>query len=130
MPGVLVIHDQNIYAGFGGGGTNAVISYNVGEFLTSNPKEITVYNDNVDTGPTGVAFDKVGNIYISEYYTPSWVKYSSAGKLLLSVRGTSQGLNGPEGIALDSSGNVYVSNTYGNNITEYNPAGTLTCTYN
>jgi hypothetical protein len=27
--------------------------YNLGEFLTDDPKEITVYNDNVNTGPTG-----------------------------------------------------------------------------
>jgi len=27
--------------------------YNLSECLTDNPKEITVYNDNVNTGPTG-----------------------------------------------------------------------------
>lgn len=122
-PGAMVIHGRNIYIGFGPNfGTNAVISYNVGEFLTSNPEEITVYNDNVDTGPTGITFDPEGNVYISEYTTPSWVKYSASGELLLAVK---DGVNGPEGIALDASGNVYVSNADSNNITVYNPSGTL-----
>jgi streptogramin lyase len=122
-PGAMVIHGRNIYIGFGPNfGTNAVISYNVGEFLTSNPEEITVYNDKVDTGPTGITFDAEGNVYISEYTTPSWVKYSASGELLLAVK---DGVNGPEGIALDASGNVYVSNADSNNITVYNPSGTL-----
>jgi streptogramin lyase len=131
-PGVLAIHGQDIYAGFYSGSdlTKIVIAYNVGEFLTKNPKEITVYNDNVDIGPTGIAFDDADNVYISEYVSQAWTEFSAAGTLLLAVRGASNGLNGPEGIALDSSGNVYVSNSGGNNITEYNSAGTLTCTYN
>jgi len=127
-PGVIVIHGQNIYVGLGPNiGTNAVISYNVGEFLTGDPQEITVFNDNVDTGPTGVAFDSAGNVYISEYTTPSWVKYSPSGKLLLAVK---TGVNGPEGIALDKSGNIYVSNSVSNNITVYNPSGAQINTLN
>jgi sugar lactone lactonase YvrE len=129
-PGVLVIHGQNIYAGFGpcsvlvvfGCEQDEVISYNVGEFLTRNPKEGTVYSASNQTGPTGVAFDKHGNVYVSEYTTPSWVKYSPSGKVRLEVQ---DGVNGPEGIALDSSGNVYVSNSAANNITVYNPSGKL-----
>ena len=47
-PGALVIHGQDIYGGFGpcseearskSSCDNAVIGYNVGEFLTGNPKE-------------------------------------------------------------------------------------------
>jgi DNA-binding beta-propeller fold protein YncE len=62
-PAVLAINGQDIYAGFGSSfSKDAVISYNVGEFLTGDPQEITVYNDNVNTGPTGIAFDPAGNI--------------------------------------------------------------------
>jgi streptogramin lyase len=127
-PGVLVIHGQNIYAGFGpcsvemGCEKNAVIRYNVGEFLTNDPNEVTVYSASGQTGPTGVAFDKDSNVYVSEYTTPSWVKFSSSGKLLMEVQ---DGVNGPEGIALDSSGNVYVSNSDNNDITVYDPSGKL-----
>jgi hypothetical protein len=76
-PGVLVINGQNIYAGFGSGdSSNAVVSYNVGEFLTGNPQEIVRYTDGVNTGPTGGSFDSAGNVYIAEYYSGTWVKYA------------------------------------------------------
>jgi len=124
-PGALAIHGQNIYAGFGpGSGENAVISFNVGEFLTGDPLAIRVYNDNVNTGPTGVAFDNSGDVWISEFYSGTAVKYapSSSKKPVLVI---SQDVGGPEGIALDSSGNVYVSNSSLNTITVYNSSGTL-----
>jgi len=122
-PGVMVIHGQDIYVGFGPNvGENAVITYNVGEFLTGNPKEITVYNDDVNTGPTGIAFDKKGNVYIAEYTTPSVVKYAP-GKGTKPLLVITQGVNGPEGVALDKSGNIYVTNADSNNITVYAPSG-------
>ena len=122
-PGVLTIHGEDIYAGFGPNvGENAVISYNVGEFLTNDPKEITVYNDNVNTGPTGVAFDIQGNVYIAEFTSATVAKYAPGkGKEPLLV--INQGINGPEGIAVDKSGNIYVSNPPNNNITVYGPTG-------
>jgi streptogramin lyase len=135
-PGVLVVHGQDIYGGFGpcsletrsmSSCDNAVISYNVGEFLTDNPTEKTVYSYPNQTGPTGVAFDKKGNVYVSYYTTPSWVKYNSSGVFVKEVQ---NGVNGPEGIQVDSSGNVYVSNSDSNNITKYNSKGKLTCTIN
>jgi streptogramin lyase len=129
-PGVLVIHGQDIYAGFGPNvGTNAVMSYNVGEFLTGDPKEITVYNDNVNTGPTGVAFDSHNNVYISEYTSNTWVRYTM-GKGSTPTLVVNACLNGPEGIAVDKSGNVYVSNSNTNNIAVFNSSGTCTNTLN
>jgi sugar lactone lactonase YvrE len=122
-PGVLTIYGQNIYAAFGpDSGENAVISYNVGEFLTNDPNEITVYNDNVNTGPTGVAFDVVGNVYISEYTSGTAVEYlpSNPHHPHLVIN---QGTGGCEGIALDKAGNIYVSNAALNDITVYRPWG-------
>jgi len=122
-PGTLVIHGQDIYAGFGAGvGEDAVISYNVGEFLTLDPQEITVYNDNVNTGPTAVAFDSKGNVYIAEYYSGTAVKYApgKGTKPLLVIK---QGTGTCEGIAVDKNGNIYVSNSGLNNITVYGPSG-------
>jgi sugar lactone lactonase YvrE len=127
-PGVITIHGPKIYAGFGPGfGENAVISYNVGEFLTRDPQEITVYTDSVNTGPTGIAFDAQENVYIADFYSETWLKYSPDGKLLLVVK---HGVLTPEGIALDSTGNVYVSNENLNNITVYDSSGTLINTLN
>lgn len=133
-PGVLVIHGQDIYGGFGpcslgrskSSCDNAVIAYNVGEFLTGNPMQKAMYTSPNQTGPTGVAFDKKGNVYVSYYTTPSWVIYSASGTFEKEVQ---DGVNGPEGIQLDSKGNVYVSNSAGNNLTGYNSKGTLKCTY-
>jgi sugar lactone lactonase YvrE len=119
--GRLAIEGQNIYAAFGSGdGEDAVISYNVGEFLTGDPQEITVYNDNVDTGPTGIAFDKTGNVYISEYYSQSWVKYAPTNGNDPVCAVTSH-VHYPEGIAVARSGKIYVSNSSANNITWYRP---------
>lgn len=128
-PGALAIHGRNLYAGFGpGSGENAVISYNVGEFLTDDPAEITVYNDNVNTGPTGIAFDSQNNVYISELYSGTAVKYGPKGGSPLLV--INQGTGGCEGIAVDKHDNIYVSNSTLNNITVYNPSGTLINTLN
>jgi streptogramin lyase len=137
-PGALVIHGQDIYGGFGpcslearsqSSCDNAVVGYNVGEFLTGNPIEKAFYSYPNQTGPTGVAFDKKNppNVYVSYYTTPSWVKYSASGAFQFEVQ---TGVNGPEGIQLDKSGNVYVSNSDSNNITKYNSKGTLTCSIN
>ena len=125
-PGVVTIFGKNIYAGFGrNSGTNAVFSYNVGEFLTGDPQGITEYNDNVNTGPTGVAFDSEGNVYISEYTSGTAVKYA-AGKGKNPLLVINNGTGGCEGIAVaSSSGDIYVSNSTLNNITVYNSAGTL-----
>jgi hypothetical protein len=50
--GAMAIHGKDIYVGFGPQpGKNAVISFNVGEFLTGDPQEMTVYNDNVKRAP-------------------------------------------------------------------------------
>jgi sugar lactone lactonase YvrE len=122
-PGVLTLHGEDIYAGFGPNvGENAVISYNVGEFLTNNPQEMTVYNDNVNTGPTGVAFDSKGNVYIAEFTSATVAEYAP-GKGTKPLLVISQGISGPEGIAVDKSGNIYVSNPPNNNITVYGPTG-------
>jgi len=123
-PGVLTIHGTDIYAGFGPNvGKNEVASYNVGEFLTGDPAPIKIYNDNVNTGPTAVAFDTEGYIYISEYTSATAVKYKINGSGTTPVLVIKQGTGGCEGIALDSSGNIYVSNSSLNNITVYAPTG-------
>jgi sugar lactone lactonase YvrE len=122
-PGALAINGRNLYAGFGSGDSeDAVISYNVGEFLTNDPKEITLYNDNVNTGPTGIAFDSHGNVYISCLYSGTAVKYK-LGEGAQPVLVISQAIGGPEGIAVDTGGNIYVSNSSLNNITVYNSLG-------
>jgi YVTN family beta-propeller protein len=122
-PGALAIRGSNLYAGFGPGfGENAVISYNAAEFLTKNPAERRVYTDFVNTGPTGIAFDSSGNVYVSDFYSNTAVKFNSVGLLSLVI---SKGIAQPEGIAVDKSGNIFVSNATLNDITVYNAKGSL-----
>jgi len=122
-PGALAINGQNIYVAFGSSSSeDAVISYNVGEFLTGDPQEITVYNDNVNTGPTGIAFDSPGNVYISEFYSGTAVKYAPGNGATPSLV-ISRHINGPEGIAVDRRGDIYVSNSGSNTITIYDENG-------
>ena len=91
-------------------------------YLGKKLKEITVYNDGVNTGPTGIAFDASGNVYISEFYSGTAVKYAPGnGATPLMV--LSQGTASCEGIAVDKAGNIYVSNSGLNTITVYSPAG-------
>jgi len=66
--------------------------------------------------PEGVATDSAGNIYATDFSADKVVKYSPAGKLLLSwgSKGSGPGqLDAPHGIAVDSAGNVYVAD-FGN----------------
>ncbi len=122
-PGAMIIHDKDIYVGFGpGSGENAVIKYNAGEFLTGDLKERAVYTSESNTGPTGIALDAAGNGYVSDFYRSSWVKFNSTGGFDFAV---TTGVAQPEGIAVDSTGNVYISNSSADNITVYNSSGAL-----
>jgi DNA-binding beta-propeller fold protein YncE len=119
-PGALAIHGLDLYLGLGPGfGENAVISYNVGEFLTNNPKERVVFTSSTYTGPTGVAFDNAGNVYVADLYSGTWTRYNSSGVLQLEVSAPS-----PEGIAWDSAtGYLYVTNSSANNIGVFTTSG-------
>jgi len=122
-PGVMAIYGLNLYVGTGpSAGQNAVTSYNVGEFLTNNPREVVTFTDQVNTGPTGIAFDKDGNVYVSDFYSNTATKYDPKGKLVLVI---SDQIAQCEGIAVDKSGNIYVANSTLNTVTEYNAGGTL-----
>ena len=122
-PGALAIHGRSIYVGTGPtAGPNYVTSYNVGQLLTLHPPELDTYTDTVNTGPTGVAFDHAGNVYISDFYSGTATKYSEDGKLLLVINNQTSHC---EGIALDKAGNIYVANAPANTITVYDPNGNL-----
>jgi streptogramin lyase len=124
----MVVHGENLYAGFGPTvGENAVISFNAGQFLEAKPNEWNVYNNHVNTGLTGIAFDAAGNVYVSDFYSNSAVKYAKTGKLLLVIKAN---IAQPEGIAVDNSGNIYVANSISNSITVYDATGKLIDTLN
>jgi sugar lactone lactonase YvrE len=88
-------------------------------------------------GPSGVATDSLGNVYVADYFnstirkiTPGGVVTTRAG--LAGSAGSDDGTGSaarfdePIGVATDSSGNVYVAD-YGNNtIRKITPAGVVT----
>jgi len=122
-PSALVVHQTGLLISIGPtAGKNAVTVYNPGEVLTNNPKERGQFTDFVNTGPTGVAFDGAGNVYVSDYYSNSWVKFSQNGALLMAI---TTDVAQPEGIAVDRQGNVFVANSTSNTITVYNSQGKL-----
>jgi len=116
-PGSLAINGPDLYLGLGpGSGENAVISYNVGEFLTGDPKEQVVFTNSTNTGPTGITFDSAGNVYVSDLYSGTWAQYNnSSGALEFAVTS-----GYPEGIAWDKTINCpYLMNSSANNISVF-----------
>lgn len=93
-----------------------------------NPETFTVSRVAVTTGsgglngPTGVAFDALGNLLVASFNTDSVKKYSPTGQFLgdLTTPGLG-GMNGPDvGIAVGPDGTLYVPSYYSNQILRYN----------
>jgi hypothetical protein len=91
----------------------------------------TVFASSGLDGPTGMAFDSAGNLYVgsgssSEYGGNSAIEeFKSTGGVLSSNGAVfaSSGLDGPFSLAFDSAGNLYVGNYFGNNIEKFNSSG-------
>jgi hypothetical protein len=88
-------------------------------------------------GPTGVATDNSGNVYVAENYNNTIRKITPAGVVttlagLAGSAGSADGtgsaarFNGPWGVATDSSGNVYVADDSNATIRKITPAGAVT----
>jgi DNA-binding beta-propeller fold protein YncE len=74
--------------------------------------------------PTSLAFDKAGNLFVSNYGDGSIVKFTPAGvPTVFATHSTDPNLAAPQGLAFDSAGNLYVANWGGNTIEKYTPQG-------
>jgi len=71
--------------------------------------------------PSGLAFDRVGNLYIANFFSNSIDRISPDGSKVPFSSGSN--LKGPIGVVVDQTGNVYVANYLGGTIVRINPAG-------
>jgi len=87
-------------------------------------------------GPTGVAVDSAGNVYVGDRYNSTVRKVTPAGVVttlagLAGSPGSADGtgsaalFNAPCGVAVDSAGNVYVADCYNNTIRKVTPGGVV-----
>jgi uncharacterized protein (TIGR03437 family) len=58
-------------------------------------------------GPSGVAVDSSGNLYIADTYNSAVRKVTAATGIITTIAG---GLNMPTGVAVDSAGNLFIAN--------------------
>ena len=75
--------------------------------------------------PLGIAIDKSGNVWVTNYNSNTVTKLSSTGVAL----GTYKTGENPVGIAIDASGNVWVANNGSNSVTKLGPSGFIMGTY-
>jgi|HubBroStandDraft_6_1064221.scaffolds.fasta_scaffold933330_1 sugar lactone lactonase YvrE len=121
--GALAIHGSDLFIGLGSG-ENTVVSYHLDDFVSGSPKPITTIASKLNAGPTGIAFDRAGNVYVSDLYSGNASKYSPTGGESLLV--INEGTGFCEGIAVDGIGNLFVANGDPlNKITVYSPEGKL-----
>jgi sugar lactone lactonase YvrE len=87
-------------------------------------------------GPSGIAVDASGNVYVADYHnnlvrkiTPAGVVTTLAGTATSSADSTSNTqsvFSGPSGVAVDASGNVYVADSGDNQVKMVSPSGVVT----
>ncbi len=74
-------------------------------------------------GPTGIAADGAGNIWVTSVFPPAILKFNGQGQLL--DRFEPPGLVSPAGIARDRNDTIYVASSAGDVVLKLNVSGTL-----
>jgi sugar lactone lactonase YvrE len=134
---VLMIVSMGVLFGCSGGGGGASSSSvnngkQLGEIITvagGGVGDNGVATSSSLNGPSGVAVDSAGNIYIAETGSNCIRKVAAGTGIITTVAGngtyghsgdngtaTSAGLQGPSGVAVDSAGNIYIADTGSNRI--------------
>lgn len=81
-----------------------------------------IYNDL--PSPTGIASDRVGNLYVACFSDNMIYKITPDGKRMIFIKDAK--INGPIAMASDGYDNLYVSNYNGNNVIKITPTGNIT----
>jgi DNA-binding beta-propeller fold protein YncE len=76
-------------------------------------------------GPTGLAVDASGNLYVSNFNANTVQVYNPAHKLIRTIR---NGVNQPYGLAVDGLGFLRVANFGAGTVTSYDSTGKLSDT--
>lgn len=74
------------------------------------------------SGPSGVAVDATGDVFIADFQNNRVVEVLPSGTQQTLI----SGLNSPTGVAVDSAGDVFVADTMNNRVLELAPSGTQT----
>ena len=80
-----------------------------------------MYNDL--PSPTGIAGDKLGNIYVACFSDNMIYKITPDGKRIIFIKDSR--INGPIALVSDNNDNIYVSNYNGDNILKVTPTGNI-----
>jgi sugar lactone lactonase YvrE len=107
--GVAIDGNGNIFICFGGG--------QLDEIPASGAYKYAVPLETGFSFPYGLAVDKSGNLYITEYGNNDVREVLAAGGYT-TVKTLGSGFNKPYGVAVDKSGNVFVADTYNNAVKE------------
>ncbi len=77
-------------------------------------------------GPSGVAIDAAGNVWVLNYSGDSVTELTSSGGLAGNFAPRGANFNGPFAVAIDTASHVWVTNDSGNSVTELTSSGALT----
>jgi sugar lactone lactonase YvrE len=71
-------------------------------------------------GPTGIALDAAGNIFVADLNNNTVYEMLAAGGYT-TIKTLGGGFNGPSTVAIDGSGNIYIANANGRTVSEMPP---------
>ncbi|MCP4277894.1 MAG: hypothetical protein GY779_16235, partial [Gammaproteobacteria bacterium] len=118
--------------------TNGIITTVAGNGQWGNSGDGGPADESTLSGPTGVAVDSIGNIYIANTYTHRIRKVDTNG-IITTVAGNGQyGYSGdggpaieaeidlPRGVVVDSAGNIYIADSRNQRIRKMDTSGIIT----
>jgi streptogramin lyase len=104
-------------------GHRALLANSGGSTITTiSPDGSSVAQTSCCNGPSGVALDQAGNVWVTNFQGESISEIAPSGTVL-SAGYTGGELSGPQGIAVDGAGDVWVANYHGSSLTRLQGAG-------